>query len=377
MIAQNSPKLLEFATKGSTGVARKFHFTKKAIDALPNPTNGQRSYHYDDEVRGLAIAVSPLGKKTFILYRKVAGRPERITIGPYPDLSIEQARGQAQHMNAIVAQGGNPADKRRSIRAEMTLQELFDTFMLLYAKERTRNWKDYEYMFNCYLHSWRLRKLSTMRKSDIIGLHTHIGKAHGQYTANRVIELLRAMFNRARNDWGYEGGNPAVGIKFFKERKRERFLSADELPRFFQALAEEPNETLRDCLWMLLLTGARRSNVQAMRWAEIDWSRNEWHIPPQKAKGDEPLRVVLPQGAIEILRRRQASSRSEWVFPGSGKTGHIVELKTAWGRVLKHAQLSNLRVHDLRRTLGSWQAATGASLPIIGKALARFIREDS
>ena len=79
MVNQNSPKLLKFATKGSTPVARKFHFTKKAIDALPNPTDGQRSYYYDDEVRGLAIAVSPLGKKTFILYRKVAGRPERVT----------------------------------------------------------------------------------------------------------------------------------------------------------------------------------------------------------------------------------------------------------------------------------------------------------
>src|SRR5689334_22550106 len=99
MTAQNSPELLEVATKGSKAVAKRFHFTKKRLDALEAPNDGQRAYYYDDEVRGLTMAVSPLGKKVFVLYRKVAGRPERVTIGPYPDLSIEQARGQAMQMN--------------------------------------------------------------------------------------------------------------------------------------------------------------------------------------------------------------------------------------------------------------------------------------
>src|SRR5712691_882777 len=90
-VTHHTPKLLKFATKSSTAVAqRKFQFTRERIEALPSPTNGQRSYYWDKKVRGLGIAVSPLGKKTFILYRKVAGRPERITIGPYTDLSIEQ-----------------------------------------------------------------------------------------------------------------------------------------------------------------------------------------------------------------------------------------------------------------------------------------------
>ena len=180
MVAENTRKLLKFATKGSTAVARRFHFTKKRIDSLPTPKNGQRAYYYDDGVRGLAVAVSPLGKTNFVLYRKVAGRPERVTIGPYPDLSIEQARGQASQMNSVIAQGGNPAAERRSVRAEMTLQELLDTFLTLYAKERTRSWKDYESMFNLHLHGWRLRRLSSIRKADVVALHSHIGRTRGQ-----------------------------------------------------------------------------------------------------------------------------------------------------------------------------------------------------
>jgi integrase len=371
MFAKSSPNVREFATKGSTGVAtpRRFHFTKRRIETLPVPTNGQRSYHYDDEVRGLAMAVTPLGKKTFILYRKVAGRPERITVGPYPDLSIEQARAQAMAMNSVIAHGGNPARERRSVRDEMTLAELFDTFLTLYAKEHKRTWKDDEAMFKLHLHSLRLRKLHTITGSDVVALHRHIGRTRGQYIANRVVELLCAMFNRARREWGYEGKNPAEGIRPFKERKRERFLDAVELPAFFKALQEETNEVIREYIIVSLLTGARRANVQEMRWDEIDWIRREWTIPPEKAKGDEPMQVVLTPTALEILSRRKASSLGEWVFPGAGKTGHLVEPKKAWTRILDRAGLQDVRLHDLRRTLGSWQAATGASLPIIGKSL--------
>jgi len=142
-----------------------------------------------------------------------------------------------------------------------------------------------------------------------------------------------------------------------------------------------------------------------MRWDEIDWTRSEWNISAEKAKADEPITVVLTPPVVEILAHRKADSlkassqegsESPWVFPGVGKTGHLVEPKTAWKRILERARtiernawleanpqktekdfaeykpvpsFTDLRLHDLRRTLGSWQAATGASLPIIGKSL--------
>ena len=369
MITSDSPKLLKFATRGSTSVAnRKFHFTRERIEKLPSPTNGQRAYYYDAKVRGLAIAVSPLAKKTFILYRKVAGRPERITIGPYTDLSIEQARGQAEKMNADIAMGENPAANKRKIRDEATLQELFDTYLEHHAKPHKRTWSDDQGMFKLHLASWHLHKISTIRKVDVITLHARIGRTSGKYAANRVVELLCSMFNRAR-DWGWEGENPAEKIKAFREQKRERFMDGEELRAFFESLKQELNATIRDYLLVSLLTGARRSNVQEMRWEELSWERATWTIPSGKAKGGETVGVALSPIALRILQNRKDESKSEWVFPGIGKTGHLVEPKTAWKRILKRAGLSDLRLHDLRRTLGSWQAATGASLPIIGKSL--------
>src|SRR5215467_5596397 len=108
-VAENRRKLPKFATSGSTSGARKFNFTRERIADLPCPTNGQRAYYYDAKVRGLAVAVSCLGKRSFVLYRKVSGRPERITIGPFLDLSIDQARKRAEQLNADIALGENPA----------------------------------------------------------------------------------------------------------------------------------------------------------------------------------------------------------------------------------------------------------------------------
>lgn len=407
MLSKTSRQLLGISPSPSTYLARrwrsrsdkqqsKFHFTKKKIDALRLPDNGQRSYHYDSTVRGLAVAVSPAGKKVFVLYRWIAGRPERLNIGPYPDLSIEQARNRAEEMNGAIARGANPAADKRTVRDEMTLGDLFEIFLERFARVHKKSWKDDEGIFKLHLSAWRLRKLSSIRKMDVVALHARIGRTRGQYTANRTVELLCAMFNRARSDWGWQGENPAAGVKAFRERRRERFLEAGELPAFFESLAQELNETIRDYVLVSLLTGARRSNVEEMRWQEVNWPRATWIIPASQAKSDEIMHVALSPVVMRILESRKAASAGDWVFPGSGKTGHLVEPKTAWKRILKRASeievrnwlkanrgktaadfaklnpnagFADLRLHDLRRTLGSWQAATGASLPVIGKSL--------
>ena len=367
-INNSSPHLPKLTTSGSTLVARKFNFTRDKIAALPFPTNGQRAYYYDTKVRGLAVAVSSLGKKSFILYRKVAGRPERITIGPCADLSIEQARKRAEQLNSDIAMGENPAASRRRIRNEATLKELFSAYLEHHAKPHKRTWADDESMFNLYFAPWHLRKISSIRKIDVVTLHAKIGRERGHYAANRAKQLLCTMFNKAK-EWGWSGENPAHGVRAFREEKRERFMDGDELRAFFQSLSQELNETIRDYILVSLLTGARRGNVQAMRWSEINWERALWAIPAAKAKAGETINVTLPPYALRILEDRKAKSTSEWVFPGRSKPGHLTQPKLAWARILKRAGLTDLRVHDLRRTLGSWQAVTGASLQIIGKSL--------
>ena len=384
MVSENYPKLIKIPAAGSPRVApafsrrptdrpadripSRFVFTKKLIAALPVPQN-QRTYYYDSSQNGLVLIVHPTGRKTFSLYRKIDGRPRRINIGPYPDLTIEQARKEAGRLLGEIAQGLNPAEERRAVHDEMTFEELFNLYLENHAKVHKRTWREDVAQFNRYLSDLRKSKLSEIKNSDLVRLHTCVGKC-GHYAANRVIKLISSMFNRAPQ-WGWTGENPAAGIKPFKETKRQRFLDADELPNFFRSLAEEQNATIRDYILTGLLTGARRSNLLSMAWNEIRWGRAVWEIPAEKSKSGEAMDVMLTPPMLDLLERRRDDPKADpvWVFPGPGKSGHLVEPKAAWARILKRAGITDCRLHDLRRTLGSWQALQGASLAIIGASL--------
>jgi integrase len=135
-----------------------------------------------------------------------------------------------------------------------------------------------------------------------------------------------------------------------------------------EALEVEPNRDMRDFFLMCLYTGARKSSVLSMKWEDIDFSIKEWRIPD--TKNGEPVRIPLIKEALEILDNRSWLKDSmPWVFPGHGKSGHLENIRGAWKRILDRAGLKNLRIHDLRRTLASYQAIAGTSLLIIGKSL--------
>jgi integrase len=349
----------------------KFNFTKAALDGLPLPISGKRTAYHDAKTNGLQIRITSSGIKTFCVFKRIkAGNPERMTLGRYPEMSIEQARKEAARINSLIADGINPNTDVRAMKTETTLQQLFDEFIKhrrnrrgAYLSEKTK--RSYRYDFDLYLAKWGKRQLSIFKDTDFGKLHSEIGKEHPT-TANRVIAMASSLFGYATEHKLFRGINPAHGIKKFPETKRDRFLQSDELPSFFRALAEETNDTLRDYFLISLLTGARRSNVQEMQWKQIHFDRAEWRIPT--TKNGDPQTVTLTPEVIEILNERQ-NCDPLWVFPGTGITGHLVEPKKAWKRVLDRAGLEDLRIHDLRRTLGSWQAKTGASLVIVGKSL--------
>jgi integrase len=346
----------------------KINFTKSALDALELPAPGRRMEYWDTKTPGLQVRVTATGAKTFYVKRRAGtGNVERVKLGSYPAMTPEQARRAAADVNAQIAKGESPATKKRAARAEMTLQELFDEYMSRKAVFNKRPDKPRD-TYRLYLAPWAKRKLSAIKAHEVQALHAKIGREKGKVTANIVLKLLHVMFNKAIHEWRiWQGDNPAHGIKKFPEHSRDRFLQADELPRFFEALAQEPNETIRDYVLVSLLTGARKSNVLAMRWEQISFDRAEWRIP--ETKNGTPQTVTLSPEALEVLRNRQNGNTAGYVFPGDGKKGHLVEPKKGWARILERAGLSDLRLHDLRRTLGSWQAKTGASLAIIGKSL--------
>lgn len=345
----------------------KFNFTKKSIESLPKAEIGKRAYYYDTKVRGLGVGITDKGTQTFIVYRKIGGRPERIILGRYPDLSIENARDEAAKINSKIAQGENPNREKNKLREESIFKELFDRYIEQHAKLHKKSWKIDQNQYKLYLSHWHKHKISKLQKSDIEALHAKIGRDHGLYAANRTLSLLAVMFSKAIG-WGWKHPNPTGGIRKFKEKSRERFLQGNELPRFLKALEEEPNRSLADFVMICLLTGARRTNVLSMHWQDINFDQETWSI--RETKNGSAHLIPLSSEAIAILKPLFKVRKGDWVFPSaSSKSGHLEEPKNAWKRILKRADLEDLRLHDLRRTLGSWQAATGANSYIIGKSL--------
>lgn len=348
----------------------KFSFTKAALESLVAPANVKRVRVFDTRCPGLALYVSGAGTKVFYVYRwvKETGQPKEVKIGPFPDLSIEQARESAREILGMLARGEDPVAEKRKARAEMTFAELFDWYLEHHAKLRKKSWDRDKWQFELHLTSLARLRVSQVTKAQIRELHARIGKDSGIYAANRALALVRTIYNKAIAHELVQIANPAAGVTAFREESRDRRLTAGEIPRFFQALEEHGSQDLKDYVLLSLFTGARKSNVLAMRFDEIDFVGRTWRIPETK-NGTSQV-IPLEDAEIEVLERRQAESDGPWVFPGKGKkVEYLTKPPVGWSKVLDEAKVTDLRFHDLRRTLGSWMADTGASLPVIGKTL--------
>jgi integrase len=320
--------------------------------------------------------VYPSGIRSFFHYRSVRGYPKRTSIGQFPEISVEQARGRASALNADLSKwrlndfrGDGPFEKKRDPTLNDIATEYIQKHILLQSSRPEKAAKNATWQLTKYFGQWRKRKIGSIRKKDVRNFHDDLKASVGPHTANRAIEFLRAVFNWAIDEAEiWQGENPARKIKLFHEAERERIVEKEELPRFFLELRRETNIDLRDFVNLAMWTGARRGDIFSMRWENLALADNRWTVPDPKTV--DPYQVALTPEAIAILRdRKQIVGDSPWVFPSRGRTGHIVDLKTAWHKLLVRANLTNLRIHDLRRTLGSYQAAQGTSMKIIGESL--------
>ena len=352
----------------------KRKLTKRTIDAVPSPSGDERIVIHDSEVKGFSIRISS-GSRTFYLYRWIGGRPQRIKLGGYPETTPEAARKLAEKSNGEVAQGKDLAAERRTRRLpnsnDPTLGKLFSHTLEQHWKPNCRTWKEQGRLFEKYTPAnWNSRRLSTISKVDVLERHRVIGKIHGVYLANRWRGVMHRLFSVATDDFDFLGGNPVRRVKPFAEAERERFVTPEELPRLFDAIDACEDVRIADFLRIALLTGARKGSILQMKFADVDLSRALWIIPAIDSKSKVPVHIPLVPEAIEILRARLAAAGDrEFVFPGRYGKGHLWEPTKLIAAVFEAAGLKNIRLHDLRRTFGSWQAIGGSSELLIGKSL--------
>jgi integrase len=353
--------------------------TKAIVERAQTPARGQ-IFIRDGQILGFAVRITEGGTKSFIWEGRAKGRMRRITIGQFPDVSVVEARKAGFGIRAAIARGEDPAQNRSAIRTECTFTKLANEYLERHAKPLKRSWREDDALLRNHVPSgWRNRKLSDISREDVLQLRDAISRKirsgkrslpeEGMpYAANHMLRLLRTMFNLAR-DWGLlRGENPAARIRLLPETRRDRFLSPDELARVNFALDQEPNQYWRAYFVLSLLLGTRKTELLSARWSDVDLMRQTLRIP--RTKTGRPHLLPLPSPAVSILESLPSHNSNEWVFPSAdSKSGHLMEPKKAWHRIRKSADVSDVRIHDLRRTLGSWLAASGYSLPLIGRAL--------
>jgi integrase len=347
----------------------------KMVKGLPGPEPGAKTnakITYDSEVAGLGCRVTTAGARSFVLdYRTRSGRKRRYTIGRASEWSVGAARAEAKELKKQIDRGNDPLAEIRADREAPTVADMCARFKEEHLpKLRVSTQESYGIIIdNLILPKLKHMKVVEVTFSDVDALHRKITKDGTPYQANRAAAVLSRMFNLAVK-WQWCTANPVKGIERNQETKRERYLSAEELARLGTALAACQDQQGANIIRLLLLTGARRGEVRAMRWAHLDLETGTWTKPAATTKQAALHRVPLSAPARQLLAKlvRNAEDEAEFLFPGRNG-GHRLEIKKTWFALCKAARITGANVHDLRHTYASVLASSGHSLPIIGRLL--------
>jgi integrase len=344
-------------------------FTQGWVDRLE--ATAKRQKFYDLKTKYLLLEVMPTGAKFYRYRRTVEGKDQKQTIGSTEQFTLEQARDAAELLSASLIKGGDFSADREAKRNELSLRELADFYFEQHAEGRVETWvemqKDFKRWFAPEL-DLPLSKIDSNRLQIRINM---LAKGNHKHRANKALDHVKAILN-----WGIKSkfckDNPALLVEKFKTQSRERFVQPDEFEGLIAAINSCGDDRMRDFFLMCLYTGARSGNVMAMRWEEVNFPLGTWYI--DKTKNGDSNTLGLSEAALSILKiRAQSKGLNPWVFPGGQphqpSTTHLQEPKKMWAKILKTANIKNLRIHDLRRSLGSYMAMTGENSATIQKVL--------
>lgn len=349
------------------------NLTDAAVTKLAAPATG-RATTYDLRSPGLAVTVSASGAKAWYWIARVGPRVVRRCLGPFPRLSASDARTLAAQLNADAAVG-KPIERRRATTGA-TLGDCYKRFIAAPSRGREKRdrsaatLKHYAFRWRHGLQAYEGRDVRSLTRRDVETIHETVARGHGKSAANRCVGLLGAVLRLAMED-GLLDRLPTVGVRLFAEKARERFLTAEEAARVFAVLETYWHTDASDFVRLALFTGQRYGNVSAIRWSELDLEAGIWSMPRTKT-GAHKVPLIGP--ALDLLRRRQeaaflAGSTNDLLFPGYSPDRPNSNLDRHWRKIAEKAGCEGVTIHDLRRSLASWQAMTGASLPIVGRTL--------
>jgi integrase len=353
--------------------------TKRFVESVKPAVKDQ--VIFDEKTPGFGLRIMPSGVRSYLVqYRNKQGRSRRLTIGKHGKVTPDSARKMALRIFDAVREGRDPVLERRAYIAAPTVNDLLDRYLAEHVdrknRPRTRG-EIYRIVERDVRPALGKHKVAAVTRQDMAKLHRSLFATPRQ--ANIVLAICSKVFALAEMwEMRPDGSNPCTKIERNPENHRERFLSAEELGRLgptlrlaeTKGLPRVDDETryavcpraATAAVELLLYTGCRLSEVLNLRWDQVDF--DEGAITLVETKSGKPQTVVMNAPARQVLKSLQTGKGSAWVLARAGDLNRPLSqnaLEPMWRRIRKAAGFEDVRLHDLRHTVGTYAGQSGAN----------------
>lgn len=369
-----------------TTAPKRAKFTKGYVDKV-RPA-AKDDFHWDTDVKGFGLRITPKGKITFIVQGRVEGsaKEARITIGAYGVFTVDQARDVAREHLRTMRMGGDPrAIKKQDEAMKVTLREVADAYFDRPGQPLRESTKaEMNRHIDKVFAKWRDKPIASITIEDCRQRHREMCEsgldgrpAPGQ--AQISLVTLRTLINFANRRYPRADGTPLIPVNPVKAmaqddwktfEPRTRHIDLNHVGQAWYALDEmrlAPKNTdalaAIDLVRFLMLTGARRTEAAALTWDRVhlydDASKCWWHLRAEDNKTGNEVQLPLSSQAVALLKERRKLADqakklgkpvSKFVFPSRAKCGHVFDTRAPFERLCKALAMTGLSAHDLRRT---------------------------
>ncbi len=336
------------------------------------PAGKKKENYYDASITGFILEVRASGGKTYALrYRDSHDRQIQQKIGDSKSISFDKAKTAAKLIRSRVVLGEDPATEKRKKRDVPTLAEYWrDKYYPHSIRSKRSSGSDLSIYRNHLMPKFGTSHLDEINQQSVLDYyHELLAKEYAKATCNRVLVLLRNMYNMAKK-WKIAGAeiNPVADIKLVDPNNaKERFLTSDEAKRLHVELEKSGNPQLKNIVSLLLLLGCRFRELLDSRWHEFDLERRSWRIP--MSKSGKARHVPLSQAALSVLSQLPRWEGCQYVVPNPDTLKPYTSVFRTWNTARKNAGLPEVRIHDLRHSAASYMINAGRSIYEVAKVL--------
>ena len=331
----------------------KINFTKDSIDRLK--PREQRFEVGDIKTPGLSVRITPKGIKTYVVFKRLNGKPKRITLGRSPELTVEKARNKAKMIIGEMVYSGTDhnADKKLDRAKSVTLAQVFEDYQTA-TKLRPNTLSSYNLAIERDFEDWNDKPLNEITGLMVQQRHKKLGK-ESETSANRSMRVLRALYNFARDQYEDNDGhslfpdNPTRKLKrqWNRESRRKGHISKHQLKDWFDAVQKLPETNkrghgvcARDYLVFVLLTGLRRREATSLLWKDVDLKARRFIV--RDPKNHDELWMPISDYLLEMLEELEKISKDDRPFPIEEPRKFVQKVRDDSGVYFT--------IHDLRRT---------------------------